>query len=286
MITTQAKASVADVATHYDELDPFYRRFWGTHMHHGLWENGDETQAQATRKLTDLVLRMAHIRRGDVVCDIGCGYGGTSRILAAELDAKVHGFTVSRAQFDFASKLALKETDPTYVCGDWCENDLDPNTVDAAIAIESTEHFADKPRCFREAWRVLKPGGRIATAVWLAKESPSSLETRQLLEPICKEGRLPSLGAESDYRQLFGDAGFDSIEFIDLSAKVRKTWSICLRRLAAAAVLDPSVRRALVDGDLGSRDFAPAVLRIWIAYLLGSMRYGVFAGRKPLPALN
>ncbi len=286
MITTQAKATVADVAAHYDELDPFYRRFWGTHMHHGLWEKGDETQAQATRKLTDLVLRMAQIGRGDVVCDIGCGYGGTSRILAAELGARVYGFTVSRAQYEFAAKLALKETDPTYACRDWCENDLDPNSVDAAIAIESTEHFADKPRCFQEAWRVLKPGGRIATAVWLAKESPSSLETRQLLEPICKEGRLPSLGTESDYRKLLGDAGFDAIEFVDLSAKVRKTWAICLRRLATAAVLDPSVRRALVDGDLGSRDFAPSVLRIWIAYLLGSMRYGVFAGRKPLPVLN
>lgn len=279
MITNEKRATIADVAAHYDELDPYYRKLWGTDMHHGLWDVGDEDEAVAVRKLTDTVLRMADVSHGDVVCDIGCGYGGTSRVLAEEYGARVHAYTVSKAQYDFAQRQG-SPGDLRYVWGDWCLNELDDAVADAAIAIESTEHFADKAKCFREAFRVLKPGGKIATAVWLACEDPSPLAQKLFLKPICAEGRLPSLGSESEYKELLRNAGFAGVEFVDLSDKVRKTWAICTARLAKAAVFDPDVRRALLKRELPSLDFAPSVLRIWLAYRFGAMRYGVFAAEK------
>src|SRR6186713_2311289 len=99
MITAQVERK--HVASHYDELDHFYRDVWGEHVHHGLWLRGDETREQAVLQLTELVARNAEISAGTRVCDIGCGYGATARLLANR-GAKVTGVTVSPAQYKFA----------------------------------------------------------------------------------------------------------------------------------------------------------------------------------------
>ena len=90
------------MASHYDELDRFYREIWGEHVHHGLWLRGDETQAQAVRQLAELVAREAAVEKGTRVVDIGCGYGATARLLAEELGAEVTGMTISEAQHTIA----------------------------------------------------------------------------------------------------------------------------------------------------------------------------------------
>jgi tocopherol O-methyltransferase len=41
------------------------------------------------------------------------------------------------------------------------------------------------------------------------------------------------------------------------------------------------LRQRLFDSAFPNRVFAKTVLRIWLAYTLGSMRYGLFSGRKP-----
>ncbi len=50
------------IRSHYDLATPFYRLFWGRHIHHGLWE-GSESPAEAQLKLTDTVIREAGLDR-------------------------------------------------------------------------------------------------------------------------------------------------------------------------------------------------------------------------------
>src|SRR5690606_41389965 len=61
-----------------------------------------EAPGAAVRRLVELVAERARIGAGAAVCDVGCGYGGTARQLAAERDARVTGWTLSAAQHDFA----------------------------------------------------------------------------------------------------------------------------------------------------------------------------------------
>ena len=91
------------VGRHYDDLDTFYREIWGDHVHHGRWVSGKESTEEAVIALIDAVAAAANVGEGSRVIDVGCGYGGTSRYLASELGAEVTGFTVSRAQHEYAS---------------------------------------------------------------------------------------------------------------------------------------------------------------------------------------
>ena len=283
MISSKKALNSKDVALHYDELDEFYREVWGEHVHHGLWLRGDESPEHAARHLVERVAARANARDGARVCDIGCGYGATARILAHDFDADVTGLTISQAQYDFATSRAKhgSHRQPVYLCRDWFNNELPAESFDAAISVESSEHMADKAAFFAEARRVLRPGGRFVICAWLSKEKPRALETRWLLEPICREGRIPCMGTESDYRRFFETAGFTLDSFEDESMRVKKTWPICVKRFLAQLCRDPRYAKFLLNKHKTNRIFALTILRIWLAYNTGAMRYGIFAAHKP-----
>jgi tocopherol O-methyltransferase len=275
VIRPSSTQSVTDVASHYDELDVFYREIWGEHLHHGLWETGRESRAEAVEKLTRRVATRAGIRQRSAVCDIGCGYGATSRLLAAELGAQVTGLTVSAAQHAFATSRTTGDN-PRFLLRDWMANGLPGGAFDACLSIESSEHMPDKGRFFDECRRVLKPGGKLVICAWLARESPNPAEVRYLLEPICREGRLPGMGSESDYRSWLQTAGFDLDSFEDVSAQVRRTWRDSTLGMIGHAASHPRALRFLLSS-ARNRVFALTVPRIWLAYLTGSMRYGILS---------
>jgi tocopherol O-methyltransferase len=280
VIIPKQPQSTAAVAAHYDELDRFYREIWGDHVHHGYWDSGRETAPQAAEALVDQLARRLELSAGQAVCDIGCGYGATAQILAERFDVHVTGLTVSgvqaargQARRPVLGALSILEQD-------WLANQFPDAAFDRAYSVESSEHMPDKPRFFSEAWRVLKPGGRLVVFAWLACPDPKPWEVQYLLEPICREGRLPGMGSEADYRALGREAGFDVVSVEDISPRVRRTWAICLGRVLARLLRDREYRRFLLDHAQRNRVFLLTVIRIMIAYRTRSMRYAMFVFDK------
>ena len=268
------------VAAHYDELDRFYREVWGEHVHHGLWRTGDETAKEAVIALTDYVAEIAGVRAGTRVVDVGSGYGATARRLAERFDAEITAITVSRAQHEYAEHVHSSGRRPRYVHMDWLNNDLPAESFDAAVAIESTEHLRDLPLALREIARVLVPGGRLVVCAWLAGDTPGRWATRWLLQPICREGRLCQLLTEQELGELLNSNGFAIERFDDLSAKVARTWTICLNQVLCAFIRRPDYWRFMFDRNQSERIFLITLLRIRLAYARGAMRYGVFTARR------
>lgn len=275
MISSRTKIRGDAVASHYDELDHFYRDVWGDHVHHGLWRTGSETREEAVRQLAELVASNAQAGPGTRVCDIGCGYGATSRLLA-ERGAEVTAMTISPAQFAVAEQRQNGAPNPKFILGDWLENDLPADAFDAAIAIESSEHMPDIAKFFAEAHRVLRDGGRLVVCAWLSAEAPGRMARRCLLEPICSEGRMPFLGSASDYRLLGEAAGFSLRGFEDLSKCVARTWPAIVQRLLGKLATNPRYLKFLLSRHAHNRIFALTIFRIWLAYKTGAMRYGIF----------
>jgi tocopherol O-methyltransferase len=164
---------------------------------------------------------------------------------------------------------------------DWLDNGLPAAAFDRAYAIESSEHMADKPRFFDEAARVLKPGGRLVVCAWLEGEGVRPWEVRHLLEPICREGRLPGMGSRRDYEGMAANAGLRLLSYEDVSRNVRRTWTICARRLLGRLATDAEIRRLAFARTTGSRDFILSLPRLILALRTRAMRYGVFVWEKP-----
>jgi len=280
VIIPQGCVDVAAVAAHYDDLDDLYRSLWGANVHHGYWIKGNETTEEAVMNLTRLVAEQAWILPGDRVCDIGCGYGATALTLNRDFGAVVTGITVSKRQYQHAKSAAAGCAEIEFLLCDALKNDLSSGSFDVVIAIESSEHMADKANFFRETHRLLKRGGRCVVTAWLTRERPRSWESKRLLEPICAEGRLPSMASAAEYQTMLGNAGFRDVNYLDLTRQVKRTWSVCARRVTRRFFTDPSFRRTLTDPHFANRVFAKTVFRIWLAYRIGAMRYGCFSAQK------
>jgi tocopherol O-methyltransferase len=281
MIPANVPPMPAQIAAHYDELDSFYRRVWGEHVHHGLWMLGNESPENAARQLVHFVAEKARIERGSRVCDIGCGYGATARMFARERGAQVTGITISQAQFHFTVAEYNGANNPKFLCDDWLENKLSDESFDALVAIESCEHIADKHAFFSQAHRVLRDGGLLVVCGWIANENATSSARRFLLEPISRESRMANLITENEYRELLTCSGFVIESFDDFSARVKKTWPLKVRQFLFHLCRHPRDVRFLFGKHRGNRIFARTILRIALGFRTGALRYGVLAARKP-----
>ncbi|TWD54045.1 tocopherol O-methyltransferase [Arthrobacter sp. AG367] len=276
MIVPDISQNAVAVADHYDELDPIYRRIWGEHVHHGLWVTGHETPGEAVEALVETVGDRLRLMPGQACIDIGCGYGSTARRLAVTRGVRVTGFTLSAEQARYAAAHPVPDVD--IQVRDWLANGLADASADAAWAIESSEHMVDKPRFFAEAHRVLSPGGRFVICAWLAETGASWWKVRHLLEPICREGRLPSMGTREEYEAMARAAGFAVTGYEDVSLRVARTWPICAARLVKLLLTDGETRRLA----LGARNRTSflGIPRLILAYRTGAMRYGIFTLAK------
>lgn len=280
MSTQTFDITPAEVAAHYDDLDQVYRDFWGEHVHHGLWTSRAATTEEATRNLIDAVVERARIGAGSAVCDAGCGYGGTSRVLARELGARVTALTISPAQHAYARSVDPNADNPTYLLRNWLDNGLTPDTFDAVLAIESSEHMPDLGRFFSEAHRVLRPGGRLVICAWLTREAPRGWERRWLVDPICREGRLRGMESVAELQRQAVAVGLTPIDCDDVSRQVKKTWPICIQRVLLGLLREPAFRRFVFKDGGPNRIFGLTMFRIWLAYEIGAMRYGILSFEK------
>jgi tocopherol O-methyltransferase len=266
------------VRQHYDLVTPFYRLFWGPHIHHGLW-SAEETPAQAQRLLTETLAREAMLRAGEEVLDVGCGMGGSSIYLARELGCRLTGITLSPLQRRWATTSAwwqgvASRTD--FRCVDAEAVEYPASTFDVVWSIECTEHLFDKARFFRNAGRWLRPRGRLAICAWLAGDPLESDEQLRQVQQVCEGFFCPSLGTRNDYQNWLSEAGLVVDCVWDWTTRVERTWEICGRRVRRSGV-----RWLATLVDRNSATFLNAFDTILNAYRSGALRYGCFVAHKP-----
>lgn len=277
-----ARSITDEVAAHYDHLDEFYREIWGEHVHHGLWETGRESPEEATLRLSHRMAELIAVTAGDQVCDVGCGYGGTSRLLARSYGAKVTGLTLSKQQYAYAQAQALPSDQVSYRCEDFLKSEFAPHSFQALLSIECIEHMADKPAFFAKAYDILEPGGRFALAVWTTAETATAWQKSALIDGICREGRVPSMPTASEWRALIAAPGFSLTYEHDYAAQVKKTWAICCQRLMKNLITKPRYRKFLWSDPANDKIFALTLFRLLMAYQTKALQYWLFAGQKPL----
>lgn len=285
MIVSNSPIGEAEVADHYDRLNHFYCDVWGLHRHHGFWETGQESPEDAIALMAGKISAAAKIDRGGRVVDVGCGTGGIAWLMARESDAEVMGYTVSEKEketaekFDDSSDEKVK-TLPRFICSDWLENDLPDNWADAVVLIESLSHMENRMRVLVEATRVLKPGGRLLIADWLASAKPKGWQVKWLLKPICQGGKLTGLSSIEEGQNLLNELSLQVTEASDLTTSVSKTWHHITAKLMRKLASDAAYRKFMWQSLFRDRTLFFSIPRVIIAYATGCLKYGWLVAEK------
>ena len=156
---------------------------------------------------------LARLQPGEIVLDLGSG-GGIDVLLSARRvgpAGKAYGLDMTDEMLALARENQKKAgaTNVEFLKGAIEDIPLPENSVDVIISNCVINLSGDKDRVLREAFRVLKPGGRLAVSdVVLRGEVPAQIRKSMELWVGCIAGALQ----ESEYRRKLADAGFTSVD--------------------------------------------------------------------------
>jgi cyclopropane fatty-acyl-phospholipid synthase-like methyltransferase len=136
-------------------------------MHYGYWNATTANLRAALVEMNHQVALKAEVLHNQKVLDAGCGVGGSAFFLAKHLDCEVEGITLSQKQVEFATQKASElnlSNRVRFSVGNFTCTHFPDGYFDVVWAIESVCHASEKSDFLREAYRVLKPGGRLIVA--------------------------------------------------------------------------------------------------------------------------
>jgi len=223
----------------------------------------------------DLLAARGGIGKDTLVVDFCAGLGGPSRYFAHRYGADVTGIELTPARVRGAQELTRRvglQHRVRVIEADVMQIPLAADSVDVVVSQEALLHVPDKQRALAEAYRILKPGGRIVFTDWVAHR-PLSKADRELMWQGMAVADLYDLPT---YAGLVRGAGFVVNGVEDLTAE----WSeILVHRLAMYRKLREETQAA--GAPAGHDAFYESYVRLVDLVSEAVLGGGRFAGQKP-----
>ncbi|KAK3755317.1 hypothetical protein QZH41_014627 [Actinostola sp. cb2023] len=154
------------------------------------------------------------------VLDFGSGLGGPARFLACQTNCEVLAVELQpdldQTALDLTTRCGLGGK-LKHVCGDILKLDLEATSFDFLVNWLVILHIEDRKTLFNNCFRLLKPGGKIYSEDFYKLSDFDSSTEKSLKEDVY----APHLPSKEEYIQQMKNAGFQDIQFEDLTTAWR-----------------------------------------------------------------
>jgi len=216
----------SDPEGYYNQWYPVYERSWSKdHMHYGFWDDDIKSHEESLENTIKTVFSELEPLKGDYILDAGCGVGGSCRYLLDHYDVTVSGITYSDLLLKKAREKSINYDSNRlqYYFMDYTNTEFEDETFDRVYAIESVCYAQDKHDFIKEAFRILKPGGKLVVADGFQFKDELTIFERKILDEFLRGWELPNLALVSYFRKGLEKYGFELIKFTDKTQQARKS---------------------------------------------------------------
>ena len=202
----------------------------GLYLNLGFWRDDVTNVDQASTALVHLLGKAADLKPGDRALDVGYGFGDQDAEWLRAFDpAEIVGLNITESQVETArarmeeqglsGRIDLRQGSAT-------DMPVDDAAFDKVLALECAFHFETRDDFFHEAFRVLKPGGRLATADILPAEPADNALTRAVQRATwditARTWNIPAANAVRPpaYARQLEAAGFTNVRITSIRERV------------------------------------------------------------------
>lgn len=215
---TESYSSAVNTARDYynsDDADTFYFTIWGGEdLHVGLYDSPEESIFDASRRTVRQMAEKLQLTAKSRVLDLGSGFGGAARYLAATYGCHVTCLNLSEVENERNRTMNQEQgLDHLIDVDDGSFEDLpyEDKKFDVAWSQDAMLHSGDRARVLEEIVRVLKPNGEFVFTDPMAADNCD----RAALSPILNRLHLDTMGSPGFYTREFKKLGADSVNYED-----------------------------------------------------------------------
>ena len=285
LLTARSYESADSVANSYDEWteDGILEFYWGEHIHLGHYGSPPASKDFITAK-HDFVHEMVRwggldkLPMGNTLLDVGCGIGGSSRILAKDYGFVVTGVTISPQQVLRAQELTPEGVAAKFQVDDAMALSFSDASFDVVWSVEAGPHMPDKAVFARELLRVLKPGGILVVADWNQRDDRTiglNFWEKPVMKQLLDQWSHPAFSSIEGFSELLAQTGFIKGEVItaDWTRETLPSW---IDSIWQGIVRPKGLILFGFSGFIKSLREVPTLLLMRLAFGAGLCRFGMF----------
>lgn len=289
LYTGRKYQSSDSVANSYDQWteDGILEYYWGEHIHLGHYGSPVEKKDFIAAKI-DFVHEMARwggidkLPPGTTLLDVGCGIGGSSRILAKDYGFDVTGITISPNQVKRAQELTPEGVNAKFKVDDAMQISFPDASFDVVWTVEAGPHMPDKAKFAKELLRVLKPGGILVVADWNQRDDravPLNFWEKPVMRQLLDQWSHPAFASIEGFSELLEATGLVEGKVItaDWTKETLPSW---FDTIWQGIIRPQGWMRYGLSGFIKSIREVPTLLLMWLAFSNGLCRFGMFRAVK------